>query len=538
MNRPVSLESQPPISMYVREWDDEFLALFPHRYDYIWAEHPAPGDRPQWQTESRHPLSDRLIQQGAYLYGVRHGATTNYVMVDIDWGSQYHPVRDRNAINRIATALEVLGLVSYIPIVSSYRKGIHLYFPFEVSLPTWDVAIVVEAVLSNAGFKVAPGQLEIFPNAKGFSNEGFSLYAAHRLPIQSGSYILSDDWEPTRSDQTEFVHHWKRAQSRNDLDQGTLQRAMKRVVRKRYKISTSADKFLNDLKAEVFGGWTGQGQTNRILGRIAMLLFIFGHVLHGGTPLEGEELAAAIASTARSLPGYEQYCAHQHEIEKRAQDWAECISNSRYFHYGSDRVPDSTDEGNGADQWNQQQANDARKRIQEAVQTLLQQRTLPEGATARFNLLKKQGIGSDTLYENKNLWHPESFNPSQEAVFPPSESISLGGNGGDPTQSAPFHQNDVGGFGGVSTAPVAPLSDPSDSIDPSASPTESSSPSGVDVVKQVLKDVRKFSQDMKRQVSERLLRRKQLSLFPSDLDNPPDDGWFQTNGSQIDSIQR
>ncbi|MBD2465197.1 hypothetical protein H6G89_29750, partial [Oscillatoria sp. FACHB-1407] len=37
----------------VREWNDTFLELFPHRFDYIFAPHAAPGETPTWQTESR-----------------------------------------------------------------------------------------------------------------------------------------------------------------------------------------------------------------------------------------------------------------------------------------------------------------------------------------------------------------------------------------------------------------------------------------------------------------------------------------------------
>lgn len=75
----------------VREWANGFLALFPHRYDYIWADHSNPGAKVEWQTETRHPLSDRVIHQGSYLYGVRFGAETRYCLLDIDAGSAYHP---------------------------------------------------------------------------------------------------------------------------------------------------------------------------------------------------------------------------------------------------------------------------------------------------------------------------------------------------------------------------------------------------------------------------------------------------------------
>jgi hypothetical protein len=61
-------------------------------------------------------LSDRLIQQGAFLYGVRFGKLTHYLMLDIDASSQYHPSRDPYALTRILAALEPLGLVAHLAI--------------------------------------------------------------------------------------------------------------------------------------------------------------------------------------------------------------------------------------------------------------------------------------------------------------------------------------------------------------------------------------------------------------------------------------
>jgi hypothetical protein len=106
-----------PRFIFVHEWDDRFLALFPHRHDYIWAEHSKPGEKPGWQTESRYPLSDRLVKQGSYLYGVRFSGKTKYVLIDIDINSLYHPRQDPFAISRIVAALESLGITKY-----SYRQ--------------------------------------------------------------------------------------------------------------------------------------------------------------------------------------------------------------------------------------------------------------------------------------------------------------------------------------------------------------------------------------------------------------------------------
>lgn len=200
---------------------DAFLNLFPHRFDFIYAEHPDPVDRPDWKTKSRYPLSDRLVQEGAYVYGVRFGKQTDYLMLDIDLGSLYHPHRDRLAISRLLAALEPLGLVETVAVTSSYSGGIHLYLPFQKAQETWAIAQVVSTLLAHAGFKLKPGQLELFPNPKPYS-EAPSLYAAHRLPLQAGSYLLNQDFQPIYGAQTTFVQRWQFAQQRNDLDPRTL----------------------------------------------------------------------------------------------------------------------------------------------------------------------------------------------------------------------------------------------------------------------------------------------------------------------------
>ncbi|WP_143467650.1 hypothetical protein [Leptolyngbya ohadii] len=396
--------------------DDRFLSLFPHRFDYIWAEHPDVGAKPEWRTESRHPLSDRLIQQGGHLYGVRFGSETRYAMLDIDAGSAYHPKRDPFAISRIAAALEPIGLVRYVGCTSSYSGGLHLYFPFPQSQSSWKVAIALSSLLENAGFKPQPGQLEVFPNPKPFAIDGaYSLFNAHRLPLQIGSYLVNANWQPIWTDEQIFLKQWEFAESQNDLDRPTLQRVLKQAKRRQYGITGKAAKFLNDLNAEIEMGWTGRGQTNRLLGRITMRSYIFHHVLSGGDPLIGQALADEIIRTARSLPGYEEWCQHQHEIEHRAEEWARCIENSRYFHFGyqtlklNSQTSELMEAIDQAPSWNQQQSASARERIKWAIADLLEKESLPARPTARFQALLKYGIGGGSLYRHRDLWHPNYF---------------------------------------------------------------------------------------------------------------------------------
>ncbi|WAL58458.1 hypothetical protein [Thermocoleostomius sinensis] len=397
------------------EWDNEFLALFPHRFDYIYANHPEPGCTPAWQTERRHPLSDRLIQQGGYLYGVRFGSYTRYCLLDIDVGSPYHPQSDPLAIGRVVATLEAIGLVKYVACSSSYSGGVHLYFPFDLAQSSWELAGVIAALLENAGFALQPGHLELFPNPKPYSSQHQpSLFNAHRLPLQMGSYLLNEDFQPIWSSQQQFVQQWQWAQAHNTIDSQTIKRLLKQIRRQSYQISGKADKFINDLNAEIELGWTGFGQTNRLLGRITMRAYIFNHILTGSNPLSGQALVTEIVNVARSLPGYQDWCRHQHEIEQRALEWARCIENSHYYPYGQEhgkhKAPKVTKTTTTAikelPSWNQQQAAGARERIHHAIADLLEKNSLPISTTARFRLLTQYGIGGGSLYRHRDLWHP------------------------------------------------------------------------------------------------------------------------------------
>ncbi|HEY9659386.1 MAG TPA: hypothetical protein V6C65_13095, partial [Allocoleopsis sp.] len=437
---------------YVEEGNEAFLSLFPHRFDYIYAEYPQPGCRPDWRTESRHPLSDRLVAQAAYLFGVRFGAKTQYCLLDIDRGSAYHPQRDPLAIHRLVAALDPLGLVSYLACTSSDSGGLHLYFPFAVAQQSWELASAVITLLEHHGFKVAPGQLEVFPNLKPYRASGqFSLFNAHRLPLQVGSFLLNTDFQPIWGDRSVFVQRWQFAVARNDVTTKAIRRILKQIKRKPYQVSSKAEKFLNDLNTEIELGWTGYGQTNRLLGRIAMRTYVFHHVLFGGEPLTEQALVDQIILVARSLPGYQEWCRHQHEIAARAAEWARCVEASRYFPYSSRKRSamrvdeslsselshqlesseyaqtdpndphcsegflDSKDSIDPASlSWNKQQSLSVRTKIQQAIVHLLETNTLPAGATARFKLLTGFGISGSSLYRHRDLWHPACLTESPQ----------------------------------------------------------------------------------------------------------------------------
>lgn len=322
-------------------------------------------------------------------------------------------------------ALEPLGFTVGIAGQSSYRGGIHLYLPFEKAQNSWELAACLSTLLENAGFKLKPGQLEVFPNPRPFSSNGKpALFNAHRLPMQAGFYLLNEDFQPIWSDRSTFVKRWHFAASRNTVTTKLLRQLLKQHKRRHYRISGKADKFLNDLDTEIEQGWTAYGQTNRLLGRIALRTYIFHHVIQGGDPLTGQALVDQVVAVARSLPGYQDWCRHQHEIEDRAVEWARCAEASRYFHYTHRSAVQTTCSNSRSENpsidrltaWNQQQSQTTREKICSAIADLLESNRLPAKPTARFQALLRYGIGGASLYRHRDLWHPsESGKESGES---------------------------------------------------------------------------------------------------------------------------
>lgn len=382
---------------------EEFLELFPHRYDYIFSSH---GIQPQWKTETRHPLHNSLIQQAAEIFGVRFGTTTRYAMLDIDSGSPYHPRADKLAIDRMVAALEPLGIVASCKITSSYSQGLHIYLPLAGSFKTWEIATAIDVLLRAAGFQICKGWLEIFPNQRATPDQ---LYNAHRLPMQSGSYVLGQDYDRIGHSHWDFVSSWRWAEARNEVTEGKLSHVLKFYRRRKYTITSKGAKFLQDLDAEIEIGWTGHHQTNLILGRIAMRGRVFGHLLEGtDDPLTLRQLIKYVVTTAKSLPGYEEFCRHRPEIERKAEMWARSAM-AKYWPYAigkTDSPAADRQDLRSSNPWNKLQRELARDRIRFAIRELVESDQLPDGVLDRVAAIKKFGVGGETLYQHLELWHP------------------------------------------------------------------------------------------------------------------------------------
>ena len=171
-------------------------------------------------------------------------------------------------------------------------------------------------------------------------------------------------------------------------------------------------KFKKDLEIMIAEGWTNCGQTNFLLGKIAAYGMIF-------TEHEGEELADYIARTARSCDGYREYCNHQHDIERRARDYAKSAERY-YWKPGTPRKRSGTYQQNfcktSNPNHNQEIAETAQSRILGGLKNLLQAgiNLTVTGIVAFRDALREEirklygvKVSISTLMKYRCLWHPK-----------------------------------------------------------------------------------------------------------------------------------
>ena len=474
--------------------DDAYWSKF-NAWQFLQASVPKAHQKPDWKAINTYPIARRLAHRGK-LIAIRPNTYTQFLVLDLDALSRYHQKQNPYAIPQLQQALEDrLGLVTCIPIRSSDSRGMHLWYWFKDEQNSYRLAEAVEIVLKEAGFILQSGHLETFPNRKAWIDsdnpDDWSQYHAIRLPLlEPGSYLLDahNDYEPLLhpllDQQQEFLRLIDHCQRRNDLTSERIEAILATQPKPYKKVSTSGNQYLTDLLDKVRDGWDGHGQTNQLLFDITRLIRIFGHLLHGTEPYwETERLTHAIHDYLLTLPGREQFCSHNHELEKLAQNWAKWVQTSKYKPYGYGKTPLDTEPQPETvlPTHNQKLQQTARERIISAIVQLLNQDRLPTTTTARIAALETLGIQRGTLYRHRDLWHPENLldspeptasneftpiieleplqtrlKPSQRGEFTPIAAKELEQRSAAPPEQAP-EPKELGGSGGISTASSLPL---------------------------------------------------------------------------------
>jgi len=435
--------------------EDEFWSRF-NAWQFVQADPPEAGQKPDWKAVKNYPVAQRAANRGK-LIAVRPKTYTNVLVVDLDARSRYHPVQNPYAIVELQHALETrLGLAECIVLRSSDNGGIHLWYWFEEEHNAYHLAEAVAIVAKDAGFVPQPGHLEFFPNCKTWIDsdcpQDWSQYQAIRIPFQEpGSYLLDSRNGYRRllhtfADQRqEFLRLVTYCQQRNDLTRDRIEAILATKPKQFKKVSVGGNKYLNDLLDKVRYGWTSHGQTNQLLFDVTRLLRVFGHFLLGAAPFwESDRLAKAIHEYILQLPGREQFCGHNHELEKIAWEWATWVQNTKYkpYGYGNKTLEEETTVDSAELTHNQRLQQSARERIIIAIAQLLEQGTFPSPINERIKALEALGIKRGTLYRHRDLWHPDNLSDAPESTprgeFTPDQETESPQTELDPNENKEF----------------------------------------------------------------------------------------------------
>jgi hypothetical protein len=256
------------------------------------------------QSGKKVPLTLNAIERAYRLdkiLGKRFGQLTNYLMLDIDAGSLYHP---RNGgLQPILAALKKLGLCRCLLIQSSDSTGIHLYFPLSAAVNSWALANAAHAVLSAAGIRITGGQCELFPNKKALGAQ----HNGHRLPLQKGSYLLNDDYAIVSNSKADFLQQWQLAASGQDTDTLTQAITAKAPLPAQRRAYTGA---LPPI------AWTAFGDSNEVM----KALVNYGDRYLGLKNVV--DLAEWVIAVAPQLPGFSQFASKESKDDLLRRDWA------------------------------------------------------------------------------------------------------------------------------------------------------------------------------------------------------------------------
>ena len=436
------------------EEGQRFCQFFTHRFNFIKAPNTG-SDSPEWQTISAYPIEHRNLWN-AYrdpntFIGLSFDKKTHYALLDIDTRSPYHPSKNEQLFKDLLGAYEDVGFNEFITLQSSWNGGIHVYLVLPKEVSTYYLAVMLRLTAIRSGFKVKDGTLEIFPNAKPYSEKKPTSYKAHRLPLQEGSFLLDNNFEPYSNSIKTFLELAESAAKAQDIDliETAIEAADKAKAFRHIKgDGTKAAEFAKDLKEQFQEGWTDFGQTNDLL----RVIGTYGRVFEA---LEGKALADYIANTAQSLPGYREFCRHQHHIHRRAADWARCIEKF-YYPYGSKPVRAGTfqelvTKGAKENTVNNDRQKGAVDRIKAGVEHLRQKldelpKKVGEMKDALLNAISSLfnvRPSDKTLNKHRDLWHPSFLLEEEVVVVPESlqeevqETVERNEEGETPTEPSP-----------------------------------------------------------------------------------------------------
>jgi hypothetical protein len=411
----------------------KLLEFFSHHWDFI-----LKREGESWYTETRYVLNPRNFenywQDPKISLGLRFGGQTKFGCLDLDENSNNNPLVNPKRYRRLIKVLGKIGIKRTVLIRSSSNKGVHVFFFLPLGINSFNLACALFRVLSENGFAIKPGELEIFPNTKRYKKkgEGFSLFNGLRVPMQpgSGATILdSKTFEPLPGGAEEFVELMNSSAPSQDFSLLSERCNTARDWYCNFALNKQGrTQWQKDLEYSLKFGFTSSGQTNDILKNLANL----GRVFHNLNTVSA--LTRFIHERVIELTGYQDHCGHQDEIKKRAFEWATSAINywsvwasnpQRTQNFTelwalqeqlSGVEPVVTNAHRGRWGWVNQKRSDETMFRLKTILTDYPLETMPKGVLKRLNFINEKCLikfgtkfSRNTLKkpEYRTLWHPK-----------------------------------------------------------------------------------------------------------------------------------
>jgi len=394
-----------------------FASFFPYTWKFIYAKKIDRTSKPEWKTETRYPISGRRLYDHwadpEILIGVRFGNQTEYALIDIDKNSPYHPNNNHEKFKNVIQALEDIGLVRPLIVQSSHSQGLHIYYPLWKAVSSFGIACAIKACLQKNNCEIAAGVIESFPNTKRYESE----YNGHRLPLQTGSYLLNSDLQIVGRDLNQFVETWLTVQEQQDLELLNKAIAEAKANYQPPKVNRKTIEWRDDLEKQIEEGWTEKGQSNQLL----YLIGKYARVFMGYEEIEA--IAEYITKTAKAAAGFMKYCGDSKRLTQKAKDIAKwCLKN--HFPWGSKKseTGEKITKLETESQKAQKQA-ERLERIRIVVNELKESREMPMSIRGMAQAIAQRAkVSLETLYANKELWHPEFTESNPKMSNSPTEA--------------------------------------------------------------------------------------------------------------------
>jgi hypothetical protein len=350
------------------------------------------------------------------IIGLRHRNKTRVLVVDFDNHRANQPKwkRDDTRIRALVSAVEAAGCGA---VLVPTPRGLHLWIITPEARPIVAGHWCLVAILRRAG--ISADLVDLFPSIRaGEPHLGPKQRTASngiRLPGQAGTVKKGDLFTDPLTIYQAFCFELKRTACFADSqqwqalqDEGARCEQQWKATRQPSPIPRTKCDLAKKL-AEV--SWSGQGQSNSNLGRLANIGYISGNQ-------DPESLADFIIKNAQQSPGFNIWASPETktQLAQRAKDWA--LSCIRRPPRSAGVQKESTDPGR-----NQRLHREALVKCLESSR-----RAAKEFGVAALNwseraIAKWAGISRDTLRRLRFHWKARV----SSALWPPRSAHPVGG---------------------------------------------------------------------------------------------------------------